>query len=445
MEVVAADGVPDGAGAEVPVAAPVAEPWDYRALTVRLEFGSPEMPASRELRPPGKAEGLMVLRQRQSGMVAVLVGLPLGQIHWKELDALAGVAQSYSESQSLRLTQDQKLLIPFVRETHLPAVRSALQVIFDAGLDQRGAALPIVACTGAATCRLGLCLSHGAARACGEAMVEAGFSEEILRSVDIRMNGCPNACGQHPLGTIGLLGAAQRVGARLMPAYRVSLGARRGLGRVRFGKTLGAVPAKALPAFVVEVVRDFERGRKAGEVFADYFERQGMDHFRPLLGRYAEPPSYEAAPGYYCDWDSEEAFSLAGRGAGECGAGVFEVVAEDIVAARKALEQAGRDGHTDEGGYRVLLATVRVLVITRGVDSQQPAEIFKAFETHFLETGLVDEAFRTLLMKGRDYLEGRTAGLAGEQGEIARLLERVVILYESMDADLRFQVPATSG
>jgi sulfite reductase (ferredoxin) len=121
------------------------------------------------------------------------------------------------------------------------------------------------------------------------------------------------------------------------------------------------------------------------------------------------------------------------------------VVAEDIVAARKALEQAGRDGHTDEGGYRVLLATVRVLVITRGVDSQQPAEIFKAFETHFLETGLVDEAFRTLLMKGRDYLEGRTAGLAGEQGEIARLLERVVILYESMDADLRFQVPATSG
>lgn len=421
-KVVEADGVPDGDAAASPVEVPAEAPWDYRAL-----------PVSRE--------GLSVLPQRQSGMVAVLVGLPLGQVHWRALDALAGVALSYSESQSLRLTQDQKLLIPFVREARLRAVRGVVQAIFEAGLDQRGAALPIVACTGAATCRLGLCLSHGAARACGEAMLAAGFTGETLRSVDIRMNGCPNACGQHPLGTIGLLGSAQRVGERLMPAYRVSLGARRGLERVRFGKTLGTVPAKALPAFLVDVVKDYEQGRGKGELFAEYFERQGMDHFRPLLGRYAEVPSYEVAPEYYRDWDGEEVFSLAGRGAGECGAGVFEVVAEDIVAARKALEQVQREGYTEEGVFRALLATVRTLVITRGVDSQKPEEIFKAFETHFLETGLVDGTSRALLMKGRNYLAGRTAGLAGQQGEIARLLDRVVALYDSMDADLKFHAP----
>jgi sulfite reductase (ferredoxin) len=295
-----------------------------------------------------------------------------------------------------------------------------------------------VACTGAATCRLGLCLSHGAARACGAALLEAGIGRETLKAVDIRMNGCPNACGQHPLGSIGLLGVAQRVGARLMPAYRVSLGARRGLGQVRFGKTLGAVPAKALPAFLVEALRDFDRGRMAGESFAAYQERKGADYFRPVLERHAQTPEYESAPDFYRDWEGEADFSLAGRGAGECGAGVFEVVAEDIAAAKKTLEQCRQDGDPAVGVYEALLATVRTLVITRGVDSRKPDEIFRAFETHFMDTGLVDGRFRELLEKGRDALSGRPEALAGRRVEVERLLERVTALYDSMDAELNF-------
>jgi sulfite reductase beta subunit-like hemoprotein len=298
VKVVAGEGVPD-AHADVTLAeAPTAAPWDYRGLAE-------------------DRESLHVVRQRQSGLVAVLVGLPLGQIHWRALEALAGVAEAHSENRTLRLTQDQKLVIPFVRESKLAVVRDALRNIFDDGIDQKAAALPISACTGAATCRLGFCLSHGAARACSDAMVLAGFKADTLRSLDIRMNGCPNACGQHPVGTIGLMGAVQRVGERMIPTYRVSLGARRGLGRVRFGKTVGTVPAKALPMFIVEVVRDFERGRGAGEVFADYYERLGADHFRSMLERYAVIPSYEAAPEFYRDWGREEAFSLAGRGVSE--------------------------------------------------------------------------------------------------------------------------------
>lgn len=298
LKVVAGEGVPDFDGGERPVADPAEAPWDYRALAE-------------------ERAGLQVVRQRQSGMVAVLVGLPLGQIHWRALDALAGVAEAHSENRTLRLTQDQKLLIPFVREADLAAVQCELSRIFNEGLEQRVATMPVSACTGAATCRLGICLSHGAAHACGEAMVLAGFKADTLRFLDVRMNGCPNACGQHPVGTIGLMGSLQRVGERMVPMYRVSLGARRGLGRVRFGKTLGTVPAKALPSFLVELVRDFERKRIAGELFADYYERLGVDHFRALLERYATVPSYEAAPEFYRDWGKEEAFSLAGRGESE--------------------------------------------------------------------------------------------------------------------------------
>jgi sulfite reductase (ferredoxin) len=298
MKVVAGEAVPDFDGEERPGAEPAEAPWDYRALAE-------------------ESEGLQVVRQRQSGRVAVLVGLPLGQVHWRALDALAGLAEVYSENRTLRLAQDQKLLIPFVKETDLAAVKRELVKIFDAGLEQRVATMPVSACTGAATCRLGICLSHGAAYACCEAMVRAGFKADTLRFLDVRMNGCPNACGQHPVGTIGLMGSLQRVGERMVPTYRVSLGARRGLGRVRFGKTLGTVPAKALPAFLVKVVRDFEHERVAGELFADYYERRGVDHFLFLLEPFAVVPPYAAAPDFYRDWGRDEEFSLAGRGESE--------------------------------------------------------------------------------------------------------------------------------
>ena len=234
-----------------------------------------------------------------------------------------------------------------------------------------------------------------------------------LQAVDIRINGCPNACGQHPIGTIGLFGAAQRVGERLVPAYRVLLGARRGEGRTRLGEFAGAVPARALPAFLVGILRDFQAERRPGEAFADYFDRKGMRHFQSVLELHTKAPLYADDPAFYRDWGREEDFTLAGRGPGECGAGVFEVIAEDLSAAAKALEQAEKDGESGEALFSGLLATVRALLITRGFDSQDPDVILRSFETQFVDTGLVDAGFSGLLSRARGYREGWREALAG--------------------------------
>jgi sulfite reductase (ferredoxin) len=422
LESVTADGAPICESSVEIAERPFEQPGDYRGLLT-------DMP------------GIEVLRQRQSGYVAVPLRLPLGQITWKTLAALADAAERFSAEKMLRAAQDQNLFLRFVREADLVALRTELEHVLGPDACLRTAARSFTTCTGAATCRLGLCLSQPAAAACADALDGAGLAASTMRAVDIRMNGCPNACGQHPIGTIGLLGAAQRVGERLVPAYRVLLGARRGEGRTRLGLFAGVVPARALPAFLVDLLKDFQAGRAPGEAFADYFDRNGMRHFQSVLERHTPVPAYTDDPAFYRDWTRVEDFSLAGRGAGECGAGVFEVIAEDLSAAARALEQAETNAEPGEPLFRGLLATVRALLITRGLDSQDPDIIIRSFETHFVDAGLVDAGFRGLLARARGYREGWREALAGRKAEIRRLLDRIEQLYSTMDAELRFHVP----
>jgi sulfite reductase (ferredoxin) len=88
-----------------------------------------------------------------------------------------------------------------------------------------------------------------------------------------------------------------------------------------------------------------------------------------------------------------------------------------------------------------LLATSRALLIVRGIDSARPDEILRAFETHFLDARLVGEEFRHLLSRGRGYLEGWGDALAGRADEIRKLLERVELLFSTLDANLEFHPP----
>jgi sulfite reductase (ferredoxin) len=421
-DAVTADGAP---ASELPVKIverPFEPAGDYRGLLVDMA-------------------GIEALRQRQPGYVAVPLRLPLGQIAWKALAALADVAERFSAEKVLRTTQDQNLFIRFVREADLSALRAELVLVLGSDAGRRTAAQSFTACTGAATCRLGLCLSQPAAVACARALDSAGLASSTLGAVDVRMNGCPNACGQHPIGTVGLFGAAQRVGERLVPTYRVLLGARRGEGRTRLGVSAGTVPARALPAFLVDLLKEFEAGRAPDEAFADYFDRKGMGHFQSVLERHTRVPAYADDPTFYRDWGRDEDFSLAGRGAGECGAGVFGVIAEDLSAAAKALQQARAASDPCEALFRGLLATARALLITRGLDSQDPDAIIRSFETHFVDTGLVDAGFRGLLARARGYREGWREALAGREDEIGALLARIEHLYSTMDAELRFHVP----
>jgi len=131
------------------------------------------------------------------------------------------------------------------------------------------------------------------------------------------------------------------------------------------------------------------------------------------------------APDLSRDWGASEPFSLEGRGPGECGAGVFDLIEVDLATARDALAQ----GRLDE----TVSAAARALLVTRGAQASDDRSARYLFEKLFIREGLVEPEYLAPL---RD---------AGAPGAARDFLDRVVRLYASMDDSLRFPQAASAS
>ena len=381
---------------------------------------------------PGLQEshGIRFLEQRQKGWVTVPLHLQLGLILSDDFASLARLASQFSAERGLRTTRAQELQMRFVKAGDLPRVAAELRKLKTDFANMDACSQRFISCAGAATCRLGLCLSRNAVSACIAKLRSSGLHGKALDGFMVHVNGCPNACGHQPIAPIGFWGSAQRVDGRLMPFYRITMGGRCDSQGARFGLPIGQIPAKALPGFIAELAGDFVRHHVSGEDFSAYFDRTDREHFVEILGRHRSVPLFEECPDFYQDFGSDEPFSLAGRGAGECGSGIFELIEEDLAAAGKAVDP-----------FDILLPTCRSLLITRGTDSGDPDSVFRKFEEHFVNTGLVGEEFRPLLLRARSYVQGWKEALHTVDGEPARLLDRVKLLFSTLDANLQFHLP----
>jgi sulfite reductase (ferredoxin) len=385
------------------------------------------------------ASDVSFVRQRQEGLAAVELHLPLGFIAASDFRKIAAVSRDFSGEAGFRTARRQNLVLRCVKQEDLGALKAALA---DLSVDvlAPGHLSRFTACAGAATCRLGLCLARDASRACASVLDQSELDPSSLSLVNINVSGCPNACGQHPVGTIGLSGAAQRFNDQLIPAYQVHLGARNDAPAARLAESVGIVPARALPELLVAITSDYETSRNSDEPFLDYLERAGTAHFSDMLAADFSFEKYADYPAVCRDWGSDEDFSLAGRGAGECGAGVFEVVQDDLDAATKAMNGLGAEPSSADL-FAVFLPTVRALLITRGVDTPKEDEILRAFEQEFIDSGLVGDDFRDLIAKARGYLQGWKDALVPEVDSVKALLARVELLFSTMDAALHFHPP----
>ena len=126
-------------------------------------------------------------------------------------------------------------------------------------------------------------------------------------------------------------------------------------------------------------------------------------------------------------------FSLAGRGAGECSAGVFDLIEVDLANARESLE-AGRL-------YAAALSAARALLVTRNLQPNGDQEAFELFKTHFVGGGLVDAALAGVVTAGSLAASERNPSEAftGRGPDVTALVASVRLLYENLDASLRFK------
>ncbi|MBI5490041.1 MAG: sulfurtransferase TusA family protein [Deltaproteobacteria bacterium] len=394
---------------------------------------APRLPAS----PADGAMGGRFLRwrarsvspQKQPGLFQATLPLPLGDIDADRARALASIAGAFGDG-LLRATQDQNLVLRSVPQEDLVALHAALS---QAGL---GDGVPpvlrdLVSCAGADWCKLGLCRSRGLAAALVDRLGSSGLDLDSLGPIRISVGGCPNACGRHPLADIALVGAARRVGGRLVPHYQICLGGRLGEGRTRLAIGTRAAPAREIPSLVVELLAAWRDSPAPGD-FGAFVDGEGIARAASLAQAHAAGRSAEGVEALAIDWGGREPFSLAGRGPGECGAGVMDLIEVDLASAAEALALG-----------RIFAATAlaaRALLVTRGEQPESDLEALRLFDREFLATGLGAGEFRPLVESAMAAAASARpdAAFAATRDDVGSFVSAVADLFARMDASLGF-------
>ncbi|GAB4240680.1 MAG: nitrite/sulfite reductase [Deltaproteobacteria bacterium] len=277
-----------------------------------LDFSEPVLPAGTDPRgQDGLPEWVGAIRQRQADRLAFPVRIPLGDLSSGRLRSLADEAERVGAG--VRITTAQGILLVDIPEPEGDRVAAALRE----GGFRPPAAVSIVRCAGTDTCTVGVTRVRGLASLLEEKIASRETATHRSRPVTIKISGCPNGCGHHLVGDIGLRGVARNVGGRLAPHYVLHLGGgtREG-GTVFFGTPVGRVAARRVPEAVERLLRLFDREGRGGESAADAFARIGEDRCKEMLNDLLEEPveRYREEDFFDLGLSSPEVFPAVGTG-----------------------------------------------------------------------------------------------------------------------------------
>ena len=365
--------------------------------------------------PDGKSDlPANVLKQNTDGLFSIKLNLKLGNIPYEDLVSVAEIAEKYSLG-LLRTTQSQDILI-----TSVPAenIEAAINTLGRLSVDITGKQKAnIVTCTGADTCQLGLCLAKGLADAISQRISSLDVPQET-----IRISGCPNSCGQHHVAKIGFQGRVKRLDGKMMPCYDLLVGGEVGEGKTVFAKQKATFAAKDIPDFLYDVFKQ---------------KACNPEKIDGIVEKYSDL-SRDFSNDYFYDFGACEAFSLKGRGAGECGAGVLDVIKADIDEAKKLIE--GGSATSDGNIYKAVIFASKSLLILYGHEPQKDRETLKLFKENIINTGYVAKDSEQLLEAVIDYKLGDIDTLKDKFEQTKHFVERVEQLFLSLDSSLKFQI-----
>jgi sulfite reductase (NADPH) hemoprotein beta-component len=200
-----------------------------------------------------------------------------GDVTDAQMEAAADLADRFSAGE-LRVTHQQNLVLPWVREADLQALWQDARASGFA-TPNIGLLTDMICCPGGDVCSLANARSIPVSAA-----IAARFDDldELHDIGDIALNisGCINSCGHHHSGHIGVLGV-DKDGDEW---YQVTLGGSDGArdnGPAMPGKVIGpAFTAEDVPDVVEALIDAYRAQRAGGERFIDTYHRVGIDTFK---------------------------------------------------------------------------------------------------------------------------------------------------------------------
>ncbi|MCP4751414.1 MAG: sulfite reductase subunit beta (hemoprotein) [Proteobacteria bacterium] len=375
--------------------------------------------------------------QTQPGLRCIMIPVNLGDLNADDAARLGRLLEPFGEN-VLRFTMRQNIHIRNIPEEYLGHIYEGIQEM------ETLSHLPevfgnMVACAGADTCTQGVCLSRGVAPILQKQLLGTPAIFDLPSDVAINISGCPNACGQHFVGDLGFFGRIARKNGRVYPAYWVLGGARASGADPRFADKAGWIPARKLPVVIQEILEAYRLKKNRFSSFAEYFDQGGQEEMAAICERSnGDVPSAEENGSYYFDWGATSTFSTTRMGHGECSAGIYDMIEVDmqtIKANRSRVESSKNQGETKTALWDMVLSASSMLLVTRGLDPTTNREIFQQYIKHFIDTRLIPETFREIVLAAdkKDY-----PTLEKRKTEIFELGDGMIRLYHSMDNSLRF-------
>ena len=225
--------------------------WGVERFRAELErrMGHPLSRAAWDLMGTDRNEHIGIFAQKQPGLSYVGLVVPVGRITSSQLREVARLADQYGNG-DIRITVGQNLIIANVPKKELSRLvaEPLLQELRrNASPVMRG----LVSCTGSDYCHFALIETKE------RAIQTARELERRLRldgPLSIHWSGCPNACGNHLVADIGLLGKRIKVDGELVDAVDVYLGGRFAGLAPEGGRALENVPCDQLPQALEKLV-----------------------------------------------------------------------------------------------------------------------------------------------------------------------------------------------
>jgi sulfite reductase (NADPH) hemoprotein beta-component len=201
------------------------------------------------------------------------VGVPPGDATSDQMDAIADLADEYSFGE-VGVSHEQNLILRDVRQADLFDVWSRLKPL-GLATPNIGLLTDIVCCPGGDFCSLANAKSIPIAEAISRRFDDLDYLHDI-GEIDLNMSGCMNACGQHHIGHIGVLGV-DKSGAEW---YQVSVGGSQG-NDAALGKVIGpSFAARDMPDVIARLIETYIERRHADERFIDTVRRIGIEPFK---------------------------------------------------------------------------------------------------------------------------------------------------------------------
>ena len=178
-----------------------------------------------------------------------------------------------------RTNQNQNMVLRWVRPESLRMLHAELAAC-GFGFADADMVADVVACPGADSCKLAITSSNQAGYSMREKMMEFDYADPEVQKVQVKISGCPNGCGQHHMGGIGLQGSSYKIGVLEVPCYDIFIGGTGYQGVARYATRVTRVAAKKAHLAIDRVFEIYQRDRNSPtEGFVDFVDRVGPASF----------------------------------------------------------------------------------------------------------------------------------------------------------------------